>query len=180
MSLNYCPAASSSRCPPPSYSPSTASPSYAAEPSPDEERLDFVAHPQAPPSTGVFTKKTRSLTVSLNHQEHGATIPSYARHAVVSGEVHLEKRDSVQAVTVKVRASPSSAAYTSFNTPIARGPAASLDRRGWRLLPRLVQLQARAVVQELVQPMSAHRSFRRALPHHIRDQGWQGLRAPIL
>ncbi len=88
---------------PPVYSPSSAVPSYAAEPASDEERLEFVARSQSRHTPdGTFTKKSRGITVVLADQEDGATIPSYSRNGVVRGEVILDD-EKVLAVTIKVR-----------------------------------------------------------------------------
>lgn len=88
---------------PPSYSPSAAAPIYSAEPANDEERLEFVTRSlhRATPD-GSFTKKSSGVTIVLAEQEDGATVPSYSRNGVVTGEVILDD-EKVLAVSVQVR-----------------------------------------------------------------------------
>jgi hypothetical protein len=47
-------------------------------------------------------KKTLNATLVLTEQEDGATIPVYGRNALVNGEIHLEGRENITSVTVKV------------------------------------------------------------------------------
>ncbi len=87
----------------PSYSPSGASPDYVAEPSEGERRLDFVARPHVTERPhGTFTKKIRKITVSLHDQEEGVDIPTYARNAIVRGQLQLDDAENILSVAVKV------------------------------------------------------------------------------
>lgn len=95
--------ASSSTATLPLYTPSDASPSYAPEPSVDEQRLDYVARkhePRAP--SGTLTKKLRDLTVTLSGQEDGASMPKYTRNSYVRGELQLDHPENVHSITMKV------------------------------------------------------------------------------
>lgn len=88
---------------PPTYSPSSDAPVYAAEPTNGEERLEFVARGQNRNTPdGTFTKKSGGVTVVLADQDDNATIPSYSRNGVVRGDVLLDD-EKVLAVAVKVR-----------------------------------------------------------------------------
>ncbi|KAI0084727.1 hypothetical protein BDY19DRAFT_517629 [Irpex rosettiformis] len=76
--------------PPPSYSPSVSSaPSYAAEPSEDEESLEVAVRPQTPIPRGKFTVKAGDIIVTLHEQEFGAGIPTYRQNAVIKGDVEI-------------------------------------------------------------------------------------------
>ncbi|PSR78170.1 hypothetical protein PHLCEN_2v7502 [Hermanssonia centrifuga] len=87
----------------PSYSPSGASPDYVAEPSEGERRLDFVARPHVTERPhGTFTKKIRKITVSLHDQEEGVDIPTYARNAIVRGQLQLDDAENILSVSVKL------------------------------------------------------------------------------
>lgn len=88
--------------PPPSYSPSSASPPYAVEPKEDEQRLELVARatrPSAPKAT--FTTKTRGMTVTFDEQEPGVSAPTYTRNAIIKGSIEFS--DEVLSVSLKVR-----------------------------------------------------------------------------
>lgn len=86
---------------PPSYSPPDAAPPYASEPSEDERRLDYVARASSRTARGVFTLKTRRVSVTLTNQENGVDVPVYTRHSAVSGEINIQEAD-VCSVSVKV------------------------------------------------------------------------------
>lgn len=87
---------------PPLYSPSTASPPYTCQPSEEECRLDYVARLAATRTPeGVFTKHTRRISITLKNQEDGLDAPVYARHGLVSGEIHIDDKN-VLAVSVEV------------------------------------------------------------------------------
>lgn len=89
--------------PPPSYTPSLhLVPSYAVEPSEDEESLDTGARPQTPIPCGEFTAKAGDITVSLHEQEFGAGIPTYRQNAIVKGHVEISNRTAVVSVSMKV------------------------------------------------------------------------------
>ncbi|KAI0784756.1 hypothetical protein C8Q75DRAFT_699464, partial [Abortiporus biennis] len=86
----------------PGYSPSSAAPSYAAEPADDEQRLDFVARFRSHVTPdGTFTKKLGGITVVLPEQEDDTSTPTYSRHGVVKGEVLLDD-DNILGVSVKL------------------------------------------------------------------------------
>lgn len=89
--------------PPPSYTPSLHSvPSYAVEPSEDEESIDTGGRPQTPIPCGEFTAKAGDITVSLHEQEFGAGIPTYRQNAIVKGHVEISDRTAVVSVSMKV------------------------------------------------------------------------------
>lgn len=95
--------AASSASLPPSYSASSASPPYTSQPTEQEQRLDYVAVPSTSRQhSGVFTKRTRRLAVTLSNQEDGIEAPVYARNALISGEIEIDE-PSVLAISVKVR-----------------------------------------------------------------------------
>lgn len=100
---DYSSVASSSTATLPLYTPSSASPSYAPEPSCDEQRLDYVARkhePRAP--SGTFTRTLRDITVTLSGQEDGISVPKYTRNSYVSGELQLDHSENIHSVTMKV------------------------------------------------------------------------------
>lgn len=88
----------------PEYSPSSPAPGYSDELLLGEERLEHTPRPDRlrPTPTGVFVKKAGRTSIVLNEQEDGVRVPSYGRHAVVSGAVCLENPSIVEEVTVKV------------------------------------------------------------------------------
>ncbi|KAF9492018.1 hypothetical protein BDN71DRAFT_1509816 [Pleurotus eryngii] len=88
----------------PEYSPSSPAPEYSDELLLGEERLEHTPRPDRlrPTPTGVFVKKAGRTSIVLNEQEDGVRIPSYGRHAVVSGAVCLENPSIVEEVTVKL------------------------------------------------------------------------------
>jgi hypothetical protein len=88
----------------PSYSPSTSSPVYSCELSSGERRLEHTpqcpsAHPRP---TSVFIKKAGKTTIILNEQHEGATIPSYGRRALITGNLVLEQSETIVEVIIKV------------------------------------------------------------------------------
>ena len=97
------PVASSSTMTLPAYSPSGASPSYAPEPSGDEQRLDYVARTHEPRThSGIITKRLRNVTVTLSGQEDGASVPKYTRNSYVRGELQLDNVENIYSITMKV------------------------------------------------------------------------------
>ncbi|KDQ25454.1 hypothetical protein PLEOSDRAFT_1019990, partial [Pleurotus ostreatus PC15] len=88
----------------PEYSPSSPAPEYSDELLLGEERLEHTPRPDRlrPTPTGVFVKKAGRTSIVLNEQEDGVRVPSYGRHAVVSGAICLENPSIVEEVTVKL------------------------------------------------------------------------------
>ncbi|TDL22193.1 hypothetical protein BD410DRAFT_723376 [Rickenella mellea] len=90
----------------PPYSPSSNTPSYSTYPSANEQRLasngaDFLYRRLAP--NAIFEKchKRTGVSLTLFHQEDGASIPWYGRDAWIEGHVSLA--DSVHVETVDVK-----------------------------------------------------------------------------
>lgn len=91
----------------PLYSPSDASPHYAEEPSPEEQRLDYVARTNDQRSShNTLTRKMRKIIVTLRDQESDATMPTYARNSLVRGELELEREENIISVQVMVCTQP--------------------------------------------------------------------------
>ena len=89
--------------PPPSYIPSSQPvPSYAIEPSSDEESLEVAARPQTPTPRGEFTARAGNITVLLHEQEFGAGIPTYRQNAIIKGHVELGAQAAVIEVSITV------------------------------------------------------------------------------
>ena len=95
--------ASSSLSTLPHYSPSAQVPTYAPEPSEDEQRLDYVARSNDTRILeGTFTQKLKNITISLRGQEEGTSMPTYARNAFVRGELQIDGEENILSVAVKV------------------------------------------------------------------------------
>ncbi|KDR82874.1 hypothetical protein GALMADRAFT_238508 [Galerina marginata CBS 339.88] len=88
----------------PSYSPSSPSPSYSCDLARGERLLEHTPRASRLASTSLFIKKAGKTTVVLNEQEDGATIPSYGRQAIISGQMLLEQSESIVEVVLKVKA----------------------------------------------------------------------------
>lgn len=70
-----------------------------------------MARQQSAAPQGTFTKMTRSFTVTFHEQEQGVKIPTYAKNALIKGEVELHDPQDVIMVTVKVSKLFQKAAY---------------------------------------------------------------------
>jgi hypothetical protein len=92
----------------PSYSSSSPLPAYSCQLANGERLLQETPRSRAsrPTPTSVFIKKAGKTVVLLNGQEEHATIPTYGRRAVVSGNLVLEKSENILDVVLKVRVSP--------------------------------------------------------------------------
>lgn len=91
----------------PCYTPSLPAPSYSCEPTCNEQTLEHTPRPGSRPTpTGTYTKISKRVTLVLNEQEDNAQVPSYGRHSLVSGTIHLENCETVGEVVLKVRFHP--------------------------------------------------------------------------
>ncbi|KAL0960782.1 hypothetical protein HGRIS_005803 [Hohenbuehelia grisea] len=87
----------------PDYTPPAPLPEYSFDPLSGEQRLEHTPRPGSRPTpTGVFIRKAKKVTVVLQDQEDDARIPSFGRHAVVSGSLCLEQPEVVSEVIVKL------------------------------------------------------------------------------
>lgn len=92
---------------PPSYSPSTATPSYSHQPRENEERLAITARngARANSLTGTFSTndgKMGCITLQLNYQEEGASVPCFGRNSIINGRIGIVGPKHVQQVQVEV------------------------------------------------------------------------------
>ena len=89
---------------PPTYTPSAAVPAYSVIPRPSERILAAtVARPRRRMPTGVFVRSNSIITLALRDQEQDASVPSYGRQGVISGDIALSCTQGVQSVYIKVR-----------------------------------------------------------------------------
>jgi hypothetical protein len=88
---------------PPTYSPSAAVPAYSVIPGPSERILAATACSRRRTPTGVFLRSNSLITLALRDQDPDASMPSYGRHGVISGDIGLSCTQGVQSVYIKVR-----------------------------------------------------------------------------
>ena len=88
---------------PPTYTPSAAVPAYSVTPRPSERILAATECPRRRTPTGVFLRGNSLITLALREQEPDASMPSYGRHGVISGDIGLNCTQGVQSVYIKVR-----------------------------------------------------------------------------
>ncbi|KAI0315894.1 hypothetical protein OF83DRAFT_1084650 [Amylostereum chailletii] len=105
---------------PPAYSPSTASPSYSTQPRPDEQRLAQTARKKRPTRIGTMARSNDFMTVALKDLEMPATLPTFRRSGVVSGDVEFNSVQGIVSVTAKLEGTlhvgeSSSAKYHFFS-----------------------------------------------------------------
>jgi hypothetical protein len=93
---------------PPTYTPSDAVPAYSVSPRPTERILAATARSRRRTPTGVFVRSNSLITLALREQEEDASMPSYGRQGVISGDIGLSCTQGVQAVYIKVRVSSNS------------------------------------------------------------------------
>ncbi|KAF9464125.1 hypothetical protein BDZ94DRAFT_1257065 [Collybia nuda] len=86
----------------PVYTPSEPSPRYSCEPACDEQRLQHTPRFNRPTPTGIYTKSSKKVSVTLFEQEDNAEIPTYGRHGLVSGTVYVEDCARVSRVSLKI------------------------------------------------------------------------------
>lgn len=86
----------------PIYSPPGPSPEYSSEPTCDEQTLQHTPRLTRPLPTGTFTQSSGKVTVTLSEQEDDAKIPSYCQRGLVQGTIHLEDRELISDVVLKV------------------------------------------------------------------------------
>jgi hypothetical protein len=88
---------------PPTYTPSEPAPSYSPDPLPEEQSLlRNHRRTRRSVSTGTFVKRCRWGTLIFSEQEESADVPVYGRTGVVRGEIHLDDREKILSVAVKV------------------------------------------------------------------------------
>lgn len=83
-----------------------ATPSYSAEPGPDERRLGIVAIQSANAPTGSFgtlIQRGKGVDIALKNQHEDAGRATYGRNASVAGEISLSSTQGITAVSVHVR-----------------------------------------------------------------------------
>jgi hypothetical protein len=88
---------------PPTYTPSAAVPAYSVSPRPSERTLAATARSRRRTPTGVLVRSNSLITLALREQEPDASMPSYGRHGVISGDIGLSCTQGVQSVYIKVR-----------------------------------------------------------------------------
>jgi hypothetical protein len=86
----------------PLYTPSGPSPNYSCDPVRGERTLQQTPGVNRIPPSGTYYKKSGKVTVALFEQENDAEIPTYGRHGLVHGTVHLENRELISLVVLKV------------------------------------------------------------------------------
>ncbi|TFK40753.1 hypothetical protein BDQ12DRAFT_601824 [Crucibulum laeve] len=88
----------------PSYSPSVPAPLYSSEPACGELLLEHTPRSRSlrPPPTSSFIKKMGSVTLVLNEQEENVDMPSYGRHAVISGTVCFGECHTTAEVIIQI------------------------------------------------------------------------------
>jgi hypothetical protein len=91
---------------PPTYTPSAAVPAYSVSPRPSERTLAATARSRRRTPTGVLVRSNSLITLALREQEPDASMPSYGRHGVISGDIGLSCTQGVQSVYIKVRGLP--------------------------------------------------------------------------
>jgi hypothetical protein len=91
---------------PPTYTPSAAVPTYSVIPRPSERILAATACPRRRTPTGVFLRTNNLVTLALREQDPNASMPSYGRQGVISGDIALSYTQGVQSVYLKVRGHP--------------------------------------------------------------------------
>ncbi|KAN0123524.1 hypothetical protein V8E52_002856 [Russula decolorans] len=87
---------------PPTYTPSAAVPTYSVIPRPSERILAATACPRRRTPTGVFLRTNNLVTLALREQDPNASMPSYGRQGVISGDIALSYTQGVQSVYLKL------------------------------------------------------------------------------
>lgn len=87
---------------PPIYTPSATVPTYSVIPRPSERILAATACPRRRTPTGVFLRSNKLITLALRDQEPDASMPSYGRHGIISGDIGLSCTQGVQSVYIKL------------------------------------------------------------------------------
>lgn len=187
---------------PPVYTPSPSAPLYSSQPSSDEQRLEYGPHLGPPPSpTGIYVKKSRRTTLILKDQDETAQSPSYGRNSVVSGELSLERCETVLAVVLKVMSSScilitaslhkvftsSKADWTCFYLKVAPRPQSSCqtsilfgEKRVRHLHPAQAFFPSRVSSRPCTTMETEHVLYPRHTKYHSQEfQGWLS-DAPIL
>ncbi|KAJ7594433.1 hypothetical protein C8J56DRAFT_437382 [Mycena floridula] len=89
---------------PPVYVP-VPCPSYSAEPTFGESRLDYRRRPinvSNDTSDGIFIHKRDNITVVLNNLQKSGSRPSYGRRGVIAGSLLFDRPRSITSVSVKL------------------------------------------------------------------------------
>jgi hypothetical protein len=86
----------------PDYSPSSAVPSYAENPSATEQRLDYIPRAGRIVPTSSWSKKYKGVTVAFYAQDSSAPTPIYGHNDVIRGELSLQA-DGFRDVVIEVR-----------------------------------------------------------------------------
>ncbi|KZV75198.1 hypothetical protein PENSPDRAFT_748798, partial [Peniophora sp. CONT] len=77
-------------------------PSYSAEPGPDERRLGIAVQSASTPagSFGTLLQRGNGIVIALKNQQEDARIATYGRNASVAGEVSLSSTQGVTSVSI--------------------------------------------------------------------------------
>ncbi|KAG2057681.1 hypothetical protein BDR06DRAFT_877336 [Suillus hirtellus] len=88
---------------PPSYTPSTPSPSYSTQLLPGEQTVEETQRRSLQlHNTGVFRRITDSITLVLKDQPLGSITPVYGRSGLVRGHISLRSSEGLVEVTLKL------------------------------------------------------------------------------
>ncbi|KAF8500873.1 hypothetical protein F5888DRAFT_1677101 [Russula emetica] len=87
---------------PPTYTPSAAVPAYSVVPRPSERILAASACTRRRTPLGVFVRSNNLITLALRDQDPDASMPTYGRHSVISGDIGLSRTQGVQSVYIKL------------------------------------------------------------------------------
>jgi hypothetical protein len=90
----------------PVYSPSPAVPGYSENPSPSEQRLDYIPRNHRLSPVSSWSKSYKGITVVLHAQDESASTPVYGRGGVIRGEISLKTTKSLLLVAIQVQYCP--------------------------------------------------------------------------
>ncbi|THU86551.1 hypothetical protein K435DRAFT_363384 [Dendrothele bispora CBS 962.96] len=90
---------------PPTYADAFPVPDYTADPTENEQRIEFRRRPREFSSlpTGIFVQKHEGVTIVLNNQEDGVSAPIYGRRSPVVGTLLFDDSESISEVTVQIK-----------------------------------------------------------------------------
>lgn len=87
----------------PDYSPSPAVPGYSENPSPSEQRLDYIPRSYRLYPVSSWSKSYKGITIVLHAQQESASTPVYRRGGVIRGEILLKTTESILHVAIQVQ-----------------------------------------------------------------------------
>ncbi|KAG7098286.1 hypothetical protein E1B28_000249 [Marasmius oreades] len=89
---------------PPPYSASSPSPGYSSDPAHNERRLVYQRRPLYDTvRDGIFVHKEDKVTLILDSQIQGTTLPEYGRRSVVSGTIILDEPQVIAEVKTELK-----------------------------------------------------------------------------